>query len=401
MGLFDSLFSKKKETITSSKIVNMFTPYFNQSASAELNETFISAVETHTMHFSKVKPRVYFKDKEVKPYLNKLLTVKPNQVMEAGTFWEKVNYNYWVECNVFIYIDWDFTNTSKPIKSLWVLNPMAIETSMEKGSGDLILKFTLNEEIIFTKLDNIIHIARNVDDYGLFGEKSNAINTVLNVINTNYEGIENAIKTSAFLRFVLTTTSAMTDKKREEKANLFAETYLGKDSKGVAFVDAATTVKQIDSQSKYANADEMKFFEKKIYNYLHTNEKIIQGNFTEDDWQAYYETAIEPIINKLTNELNYKLLTTREYDMGNRIIVSAGELQVTSTKTKISLISETKEIGLFSINEARKIFNMPPIEDGNKHLVSLNYINSELASEYQLNASKNKNKEAQKNEDEV
>jgi HK97 family phage portal protein len=388
MGIFTSIFGNKKtkeSQASTSQLINLFTPYFSSLVNPELNETFMSAVELHMMHFSKIKPVVYLKDKRDKEWLNKILTLKPNPIMEAGSFWEKVAKKYWVENNVFIYIEWDLTKPAEPLKALWVLDVNNVETSLSKD-GEFYFKFYLNGAQIITGMENIIHIARNVDSSEIFGQKSNAINTILNVINTNYEGIESAIKTSQFLRFVITTTTSLSDSKKAEAAKRFAQTYLASDGTGVAYLDAASTLTQVKSEAKYSNSDEMKFFENKIYNYLHVTEDMIKAKFSADDYQSYYETNLEPFINKLCNELNYKVFTDREYGAGNRIKIDVNELQIVSFQTRINLVKETKELGLYTINEIRGILSMPPLpaEEGNKRLVSLNYIDSAVATQYQL-----------------
>ena len=403
MSIFSTIFGtgKNKDVqVTSSRLVNLFTPYFSSTVDPKLNETFMSAVDTHALHFSKIRPTLYLNGLKSKKYMNRVLNLKPNPVMEAGAFWEKVNRLYWTECNVFIFIDWDLTRPSEPLKSLWILDPTNVETSVNKTTGDFYLRFQLNDKTITTELDNIIHLARNVGDTEIFGERNSAINTVLSVINTNYTGIENAIKTSAFLRFVINTTTSMTAEKRKDKAEEFAASYLGPTATGVAYMDAASELKQIDSNAKYANAEEMKFFENKIYNYLHISEAVIKGDFSENQWQSYYETDIETVANKLCNELNYKLLSQREYDVGNRIKVSTDELQVISMTSKISLLDKTKEIGLYTINEARDLFNMPPVEGGDIRLVSLNYIDASEASNYQMKKIKDEPKGKKSNEEE-
>jgi len=333
MSIFSTIFGSKKSKdikITTSKLVNLFTPYFSSVIDPKLNETFMSAVDTHALHISKIKPSVFFNNVKAKPYMNRILTLKPNPVMEAGAFWEKVARLYWTEWNVFIYIDWDLSRPNEPLKSLWILDANNVETSIDKNTNEFYLKFQLNDKTIITSLDNVIHIARQVGSSEIFGEKSSAINTVLNVINTNYTGIENAIKTSAFLRFVINSTTSMTAEKRKAKAKEFAEAYLGPDATGVAYMDASSNLVQVKSEARYSNAEEMKFFENKIYNFLHISENIIKGDFNENQWQSYYETAIESFANKLCNELNYKLLTRREYDVGNRIKIATDELQVMS-----------------------------------------------------------------------
>ena len=386
MSIFTTIFGAKKTkeiSVTTSKLVNLFTPYFSSTVDPKLNETFMAAVETHTLHISKIKPSVFLKDKKSKPYINRILSLKPNPVMEAGAFWEKVARLYWTEWNVFIYIDWDLTQPNEPLRSLWILDVSNVETSIDKNTGEFYLRFNLNNKTIITGLDNIIHVTRNVGDSEIFGEKSSAINTVLKVITTNYEGIENAIKTSAFLRFVINSTTSMTPSQREKKAQAFADAYLGIGATGVAYMDASSQLTQIKSEAKYSNADEMKFFENKIYNYLHISENIIKADFSENQWQSYYETNIETFANKLCNELNYKLLSKREYEVGNRIKIATDELQVMSITSKINLIDKTKEIGLYTINEFRNLFNLSSVEDGDQRIVSLNYINSSIADDYQ------------------
>jgi len=388
MSIFSTIFSSKKNKeikVTTSKLVNLFAPYFSSVVDPKLNETFMSAVDTHALHISKIKPSVFLNNVKSKLYMNRILTLKPNPVMEAGAFWEKVARLYWTEWNVFIYIDWDLSRPSEPLRSLWILDTTNVETSVNKQTNEFYLKFQLNDKTIITSLDNVIHIARQVGTSEIFGEKSSAINTVLSVINTNYTGIENAIKTSAFLRFVINSTTSMTAAKRKTKAAEFAEAYLGPTATGVAYMDASSNLVQIKSEARYSNAEEMKFFENKIYNYLHISENIIKGDFSENQWQSYYETAIEPFANKLCNELNYKLFTTREYDVGNRIKIATDELQVMSITSKINLIDKTKEIGLYTINEFRELFNLNPVPGGDERIVSLNYISASMADDYQKN----------------
>jgi len=401
MGLFTKIFSKKKTLKQNkAKLINLFTPYFSNKIDPKLNDTFMSAINTHAKHLSKIKPMVFLKDKPARPDITKILSLKPNSVMEAGAFWEKVGRNYYLENNVFIYIDWDLSKPKEPLKGLWILDPDNIDVIYNEQSGDVFLEFQLQGKNIVAPLNDIIHIARNVDTTEIFGKRDNAINSVLKVINTNYEGIEQAIKNSAFLRFVLASTSPMNEQVRKKRAESFAENYLAKDGTGVAYIDATETLTQIKDEAKYANANEMEHFENKILNYLNISESILKADFNENQWQAYYETNIESFVNKLLNELNFKLFTSREYGEGNRVVISSDTLHVISTQTKINLLEKTKEIGLFTINEYRKLFNMVPIEGGEKRLVSLNYINADNADDYQLGKKEDKENIEEGEEDE-
>lgn len=385
MGIFTTLFKNKKDLNikNTQRLVNLFTPYFSDNADRLFNDTFMSCIEAHAKHCSKIKPAAYLGNKPTKEHVTKILSLSPNPIMEAGAFWEKAARNYFLDHNLFIYIDWDLSNPKEPLRSLWILDPDTIDVRTD--NEDIYFKFNLRGQEITTNSENIIHVARNVDHEEIFGKSNNAIKQVLKVINTNYEGMEQAIKTSGFLRFVLSVTTPLTDKDKAKKAKDFAETYLKPDNYGVAYIDSSTKLDQIDtSKARYANADEMKHLEEKILKYLGISNPILLGNFNENEWQSYYETSIEPFVNKLANELTIKLFTSREIAQGNRIVISSKSLQVTSTQTKINLVTNTKELGIFTINEYRELFNMPPIEGGDIRLTSLNYINAEKADEYQL-----------------
>ena len=41
-------------------------------------------------------------------------------------------------------------------------------------------------------------------------------------------------------------------------------------------------------------------------------------------------------------------------------------------------------LGIFIINESRKIMELPDIENGDRHLLSLNFVDLEKANKYQL-----------------
>lgn len=55
----------------------------------------------------------------------------------------------------------------------------------------------------------------------------------------------------------------------------------------------------------------------------------------------------------------------------------------TSYQTRMNIIAQTKEIGVLTINEQRDLLGFAPVEGGDIRLVSLNYINSTKADEYQ------------------
>ena len=104
---------------------------------------------------------------------------------------------------------------------------------------------------------------------------------------------------------------------------------------------------------------------KRIYSFFNTNEKIVQSNYTEDEWNAYYEAQIEPDAMQFANEYTRRLFTRKERGFGNRIIFEAASLQYASMSTKMNLV-QMVDRGALTPNEWRSILSLGPIEGGDK-----------------------------------
>jgi hypothetical protein len=231
-------------------------------------------------------------------------------------------------------------------------------------------------------MENIVHIARNTGP-NILGEKNLAIKKVLDIISTNYEGIEQAIKTSAFIRFIVQSTTLLNKEVRESRAKEFAEAYLSKTSSGVVYLDSAQNIVPVVPNNKYANEGEMKLFENKIYNYMGISEDILKAKFKEDDWNAYYDSSIEPFANKIGQELTYKIFTSKEISFGNRIAIVFDKLDTASLKTKIAVAQVVQKLPTYRPNDVNRLLGMPVTENGEKEFSTLNYVDANKQNEYQ------------------
>ncbi len=93
---------------------------------------------------------------------------------------------------------------------------------------------------------------------------------------------------------------------------------------------------------------------------------------------------LEPIALQLSLELTSKVFTPREQGFGNMIIYESQRLQYASAQSKVNIIKELLPYGLFTINEAREILNLPAVEGGDKRLQTLNVVSADKADQYQL-----------------
>ena len=87
----------------------------------------------------------------------------------------------------------------------------------------------------------------------------------------------------------------------------------------------------------------------------------------------------------MSNAFTVKIFGKESIRNGHQIIFDVNRIKYAKTETKINLLKETAILGLYTIDEAREILDLPAIggEEGNKRLQTLNVINQNLADEYQ------------------
>ena len=83
-------------------------------------------------------------------------------------------------------------------------------------------------------------------------------------------------------------------------------------------------------------------------------------------------------------EFTRKVFSEREQAFGNAIEFGSGRLLFASNKTKLDLIRELMPFSILTINQALEILNLPPVDDGDRRLQSLNNANTDIVDAYQL-----------------
>ncbi|MFD2829226.1 phage portal protein [Corticicoccus populi] len=107
----------------------------------------------------------------------------------------------------------------------------------------------------------------------------------------------------------------------------------------------------------------------------------------------YLINTLSNYISVLESEFNRKLFNDKTLRMNNKITFSADKYKYVDAKTKREIIKNDYELGLISQNEAREEIGKPALENGDRFIQSLNYMNSELIDNYQVQ----KVKDVQKN----
>ncbi|WP_434794418.1 hypothetical protein TPDSL_13970 [Terrisporobacter petrolearius] len=297
------------------------------------------------------------------PYIRFLLE-EPNPYMSGQVFLEKFTTQYKLNNNAFALLVRD--EFGYPIE-MYNIPCVSAEAIYDK-QGILYLKFyNKNGKTVTYPYSDIIHIRQDFNENDIFGENpKEALLPLMNIVSTTDQGIVQAIKNGGIIKWLLKFSGALRPEDIKKNTDQFVEQFLNiNNGTGAAGVDSKCDAKQIDPKDYVPNAAQTDRTITRIYNFFNTNEKIIQSKFNEDEWNAYYESEIEPLAMQISSEFTRKLFSRRERGFGNKIIFSANNLQYASMTTKLGLQAMVDR-GALTPNEWREVLNLPPVEDGDK-----------------------------------
>ncbi len=87
----------------------------------------------------------------------------------------------------------------------------------------------------------------------------------------------------------------------------------------------------------------------------------------------FLEGKIQPFALELGLVHTNMTFTEREKAFGSQIFFSSNRLQYASISDKTNYVVQMGDCGRTSINEDREVFNLPPIEDGDRHFIRGEY----------------------------
>lgn len=389
MSLFSFLFKKKGGNSSAKSAAfgatPIWSPFFSQDSTPELNITFMNCVRTNATNFGKIMPKCFVKDQEVsgKAYLNRILQYKPNPRINGPKFWRAVGRSYFYNNLAIIFPEWDFTKPNEPLKALWPidLKGNAVQFVITKD-GSIAVHFYLNGADIYEWLDDLIVLERDVDVTGDFNGLSPDLDQSLAVLKTFGEGAINAILSAFFVQYICSiSTNVDPEVLKARQKDMDALWFDGKSR--VIFVNGGDKLERIEPKASVPMSDTIETFKKDVYQYEGTNEKIVNRAYDEDDWQAYFEGTMEPLCQEVSAELTNKLLSEYEFFKGNKIEVITDPLQTASLARRAQFAQILGNQAVVIPNELRRLLYLPPIPDGDKPQTNLNYVHSDKQDQYQ------------------
>jgi hypothetical protein len=101
-------------------------------------------------------------------------------------------------------------------------------------------------------------------------------------------------------------------------------------------VDLKSEYIPLQVDPKLTDKDTLEFLQSKILDYFGVSSPIFANKYTEEEYNSFYESTIEPIAIQLSEAFSIGLLTENELQRGEQIIFFSERLQYASWNTKVS-----------------------------------------------------------------
>lgn len=345
----------------------VFTPFGDNTYESDVVRSTVDAIARNA---AKIKAKhirtVDGKIQHANSPLERFLSVRPNPKENAYIFLYKVITQLLLRSNAFIIIDRAGAMDRYKIRGFYPVDCVSAE--MLETESDHFIRFRTRQGQVYTvPYADVIHLRRFYYSESDFGS-SNEIPLLptLELIQASNQGIINAIKSSAFIRGILKFTQNLNPADRKKQTDDFINDYLNPENGGgIAATDVKADFTPLKTEPVMVDAKQMALIEQKIYKYFGVNEKIVTSSYNEDEWNAFYESVIEPFALQLSLEVTTKVFSENEQAHGNEIVYEANRLQYASVKTKLDLM-QMVDRGAMTPNEWREVMNMAPKEGGDE-----------------------------------
>lgn len=378
MSLFDFLFGNRKEPRGEYKgwfkMLNAYEPRFTTWGGSIYEQQLVrAAINARATHVSKLAVQVIG---SAKPSLQNKLKKGPNEFQTWSQFLYRLSTILDVHNTAFIV---PILDQYGEISGIYAPLPDKCELVQYGNTPYIRYTFTTGEKAAI-ELGECGIMTKFQYRHDLMGENNHALFPTMELINIQNQGIEEGVKSAASFKFMakLSNFSKAEDLKKE-RIRFSAENF-GREAEAgglLLFPNTYTDIKQVDVKPWVVDAEQMNIIQKNVYEYFGVNEAILQNKIYGNEWSAFYESAIEPWAIQFSEVMTRMLFTFREQSQGNMVMATSNRLQYMTNADKLNVSAQLLDRGIISINDAREIWNLPPVEGGDVRIVRGEYYNAD------------------------
>lgn len=401
MSWFSNLFKKAPKDSRFASSMNGYLPVFSQFGTDIYSSDVVQqALKCIVDEMKKLNPmHIRMTDNDPVPIttssVHKVLK-NPNQLMTTSEFIEKtmwmllLNYNAFIIPTYYTWIDPETGAERRRYESLYPIKPTQVDF-IEDAGGRLFVKFYfMNGESTTVLYDNVIHLKLNysVNEYmggDILGQPNHeGLLKTLDLNQTLLQGVAKAMKSSYAINGIVKYNTLMDDGKTEAALKEL-ERKLANNESGFLPIDLKTDFTPLEKKIALVDEPTLKFIDEKILRNWGVPLCILKGDFTKAQYNAFYQKTLEPLIISVSQALTKKMFTDRERSFGNKIELYPKDLIFMTVEQTIEMVTLLANTGALYENEKRAAFGLKPLPElEGKRYMSLNWIDANNASQYQV-----------------
>ncbi len=407
MGLFDKLFKRPPKSRRLAPSLDGFSPLFSQfGTNIYASDVVQQCLKCIVDEMKKLNPtHIRMIDNDPVPIKGNVQDVLriPNPIMTTSEFLEKSLWLLLLNYNVFIipvYRTWKDEKTGAEQRyydALYPIQPTQADF-IEDASGRLFVHFYfMNGYDTTIPYSDLIHIRYNYSVNMYMGgdvtgqPDHSALLETLRLNDTLLKGIAKAMKASYAVTGVVKYNTLLDDGKTEAALKEL-ERKLNANESGFLPLDMKADFTPLPHVSALVDQPTLKFIDEKILRHWGVPLAILTGDYTKEQYEAFYQKTLEPLIISVSQAFTKKLFTEREQAFGNRIELYPKELIFMTVAQTLEMIKMLSPTGALYENEKRTALGLRPSPElVGKRYMSLNWVNADRAEEYQLGNNANVN----------
>ncbi len=400
MGWFDRFFRKSPQNARWAHTLDGYAPIYSQfGTNIYASDVVQQALKCIVDEMKKLNP-VHVRETSNDPVMvsGNVQNVldNPNALMTTSEFIEKslwlllLNYNLFIVPTYYTWIDEKTGQERRFYESLYPINPTQVDF-IEDAGGRLFVRFMFwNGSTTTVPYDDVIHVKYNysVSEYmggNRMGQPDNeALLKTLQLNHTLLQGIAKAMNASYAVNGLIKYNTLLDDGSIEAQVKEL-ERKLQNSESGFLPLDLKAEFVPFPHEVDLVDADTLKFVDEKILRNWGIPLAILTGDYTKEQYEAFYQKTLEPLIKALSQAFTKKLFTQRERAFGNKIKFYPEELIFMTTTQKLELVNLLSPTGAIYENEKRTMFGLMPLPElEGKRYMSLNWVDADMAAQYQM-----------------
>ena len=366
MGVFEKIFGRKEQpaALKNAQIFRMlegYTPAWTTWRGCVYESELIRAsLDAWGRHAAKLNPNIMG---AAMPDLQKRMNVKPNQFNEWSQFLYQTATVLGVRNNDFI-----VKTRAEDGTPTGIINIVPESWELVEYEGEPWIRFYLsNNKRRAERLAEVGILTRFQYKSELFGENNEALKPVMDLITIQRQGITEGIKNGNSYRFYAKSDNWASDEDIGEEMERFNQfTFGNKKAAGgvLLFPNTYDDIHEMSAKGYTVDKEQQEHIKSNVFDYFGVNEEILQNKAYGDAWLAFYEGFVEWFAIQLSQVISGMMFTDRErIGYGNQVFFSSNRIQYMSNKDKLEFVKSMGDRGMITKNEAREVFNLPPLPE--------------------------------------